>query len=44
VAVGKLLDVTADGHLAAYSAYGNCTSPPAKPGGRTKVLCFAGLS
>jgi uncharacterized protein len=43
VAVGKLLDVTADGHYAAFSAYGNCTSPPGKPAGRTQVICFAGL-
>ena len=43
VAVGRLLDVTADGRLAAYAAYGACNGPPGKLAGRTQVICFAKL-
>ena len=42
-AVGTLLDVSADGHLAAYSAYGSCSAPPGKSAGRMQMLCFAAL-
>jgi uncharacterized protein len=43
VAVGRLLDVTADGRLAAYAAYGACNAPPGKLAGRTQMICFAKL-
>ncbi|HKD21256.1 MAG TPA: lysozyme inhibitor LprI family protein [Rhizomicrobium sp.] len=43
VAVGKLLDVTADGHFAAYSAYSFCNSHPGKTVPGAQVLCFASL-
>ena len=43
VAVGTLLDVTADGRLAAYAAYGACNAPPGKLAGRTQMICFAKL-
>jgi uncharacterized protein len=43
VAVGKLLDVEADGRFAAYSAYSFCNSHPGKAVPGAQVLCFASL-